>query len=124
VRLYELPYPPTINTYWRSVKGRVLISKAGREYRQTVCQCTRHTKTIPLNCRLSVEIDAYMPDKRKRDIDNLPKAILDSLSHAGVWVDDSQIDELKITRMGVEKPGSVFVRISRFNHEERENHAE
>lgn len=115
MRIYELPYPPSVNTYWRNVKGRTLISKAGREYRNKVCASTYHFET--LQCRLSVEIEAFMPDKRKRDIDNLPKAILDSLSHAGVWVDDSQIDVLKISRMGIEKPGKVIVKICK--HEER-----
>ena len=37
----ELPYPPSVNTYWRSVAGRVLISKAGRMYRAaTTLQAT------------------------------------------------------------------------------------
>ena len=31
-----LPYPPSVNTYWRAVKGRVILSKKGREYRHAV----------------------------------------------------------------------------------------
>ena len=36
-------------------------------------------------------IEAWMPDKRVRDLDNLLKAPLDALTRAGFWVDDSQI---------------------------------
>ena len=52
--------------------------------------------------RLYVTITAYQPDNRRRDLDNLPKAILDALQHAGVYEDDSQIDELRIGR-GLDK---------------------
>ena len=59
-----------------------------------------------------------MPDRRKRDLDNLHKGILDGLTHAGVWKDDSQIDDLRIYRcraatgeLVIEKPGRVVVTI-------------
>ena len=50
-----------------------------------------------------------MPDKRRRDLDNLLKATLDSLTHAGVWSDDSQIDALSIRRFPI--GGMLKVRI-------------
>lgn len=52
-----------------------------------------------------------MPDKRERDLDNLFKALLDSLVKAGVLVDDSIIDELRIVRRKVVKNGLVKVHI-------------
>ena len=48
--------------------------------------------------RLAVEILASPPDLRARDLDNLPKGVLDSLTHAGVIRDDSDIDDLRIRR--------------------------
>lgn len=62
--------------------------------------------------RLEVEVDAYVPDRRRRDIDNIPKALLDSLEHAGVFVNDSQIDRLLVTRKGRRPGGAVVVRIA------------
>ncbi len=113
--VFELPYPPSINTYWRhvSIKGkrRTLISERGRDYREDVCQHIGKGITA-LNSRLKVEIEAYMPDRRVRDLDNLPKSLLDSLTHAGVWADDSLIDDLRIIRRGVESPGRVVVKVS------------
>jgi crossover junction endodeoxyribonuclease RusA len=61
--------------------------------------------------RLAVEILAFPPDRRKRDLDNLYKALLDSVSKAGVIPDDEQIDDLRICRMASEKPGRVQVHI-------------
>ena len=94
-----LPWPPTINTYWRHVGAKVLISEKGRAYRQAVCWQAQHENWhVWGDKRLAVTIDAYMPDKRRRDLDNVLKAALDALTHAGVWCDDSQIDSLTIRR--------------------------
>ena len=108
--MYSLPYPPSANTYWRSVKGRVLISKEGREYRKKVAFAVGG-KGMLLSGRLNVKIDVYVPDKRRRDLDNLNKALLDSMTHAGVWIDDSQIDDLQIIRRMVEPGGRVLVSV-------------
>jgi crossover junction endodeoxyribonuclease RusA len=109
-----IPYPPSMNRYWRSVNGRVLISKEGRNYRADVLRLLGASKTV-MSSRLQVHICAYMPDNRRRDLDNLNKAVLDSLTHAGVWFDDSLIDDLRITRQGVEAPGRLEIFINEIN---------
>lgn len=94
-----LPWPPSVNHYWRHVGAKVLISAKGRQYREAVCWQAQHENwKVWGNKRLAVSIEAVMPDRRRRDIDNLCKVALDSLTHAGVWCDDSQIDDLRIHR--------------------------
>lgn len=112
-----LPFPPTVNTYWRHVpmRGgvRSLISKRGREYRTAVAeQVVVQRASHALSGRLSVEVVAHPPDRRKRDIDNLSKSLLDALGAAGVYGDDGQIDRLVLTRGDVERGGRVAVTIS------------
>ena len=46
--------------------------------------------------KVKVTIEAYRPDKRRRDLDNLLKAPLDALTHAGVYQDDELIVDLRI----------------------------
>lgn len=96
-----LPYPPSANRYWRSVSNRVLISAEGRRYRAIVCNLVRPSST--LRGRLCVTIRAHQPDLRRRDLDNLGQAILDSLEAAEVYNDDSQIDDLRFVRAGVDR---------------------
>ena len=109
---YRLPYPPTVNTYWRHLRKyhRTIISKAGRRYKDEVRAALANQGATKLKGRIALRIIAYMPDKRKRDLDNILKALLDALS-PHLYEDDSQIDEIRILRGNVHKGGSVFLEI-------------
>lgn len=96
-----LPWPPSVNRYWRhpstgKLAGRHLISTDGRKYREQVAAMTMLQTNAHYAGSLIVDITANRPDNRRRDLDNLLKAILDSLTHAGIWSDDSQISDLRI----------------------------
>lgn len=71
------------------------------------CKANKH-----LTDRLAVDIELYPPDRRKIDIDNRIKALLDVMEHAGVYEDDSQIDKLTVVRRAIEKHGAVVVKIT------------
>lgn len=113
-----LPWPPSVNTYYRHISkgtlaGRTLISRDGRNYRATVAGVMLSQRVPKHIGRLAVRIDAYAPDRRARDMDNLTKGLLDALTHAGVWADDSQIDDLRIVRGPCRgAPGCVVVSIA------------
>lgn len=95
----ELPWPPSVNTYWRHARGRHYISKKGKEYRQAVINIiTAEDLEVTTLSRLKITIDAHVPDKRRRDLDNLQKAVFDSLVCAGFMVDDEQIDDFRVRR--------------------------
>lgn len=104
----ELPWPPSVNRYWRNVRGRVLISKEGREYRTAVCLRLAGEPFGFGTKRIAVSIHASPPDRRRRDLDNLGKAALDALQYAGIYADDSQIDHLSFWRLAPEPPTGRF----------------
>ena len=92
-----LPWPPSVNRYWRTFQGRMIISAEGRSYRKAVAdQVLIQRGAKHYEGKLRVTIEARRPDRRRRDLDNLLKAVLDSLTHAGVWVDDGLIVDLRI----------------------------
>ena len=102
----ELPFPPSVNTYYRRGAHATYMSKAGREYKQTVAEyvsCNDFPKFG--SKRLSVSMVVWPRDKRVFDIDNRIKSVLDSLQDAGLFDDDSQIDELCIYRGSHIVPG-------------------
>lgn len=107
-----LPWPPSVNTYWRTFRGRMLLSKKGREYRGAVCEQVADQFIGKFGAeRIEVVIEAFRPDNRRRDLDNILKGVLDSLAHAGVYDDDSQIHKLTVF-WGPHIGGYVKVRIA------------
>lgn len=109
----SLPWPPTANTYWRRNGGRYFISKRGQDYRNLVAKaCYEFVGIFDATDRLRLKIKAYPPDRRKRDLDNLFKSVLDSIQAAGIYIDDYQIDKLSIERMH-EHLGQITVSLER-----------
>lgn len=91
---------PTINHIWKhSNRGgfvRTYLTKEGKEFKERLAaKVPKGFKPIEGTCR--VELDLTFPTKRKNDIDNYCKAILDALNRK-VYVDDSQIIELLIRK--------------------------
>ena len=111
----RLPIPPSNNVYYRHNRGETHISKHGIAYRGTVfglwLKARKGHVGFTKADRLAVRITLHAPDRRRRDLDNLPKAILDSLQFAGVYPDDSQIDHLYVIRGKMREEGEVLVHV-------------
>lgn len=107
----DLPWPPSVNHYWRHNRGRTHVSTEGRVFRWEVSRRVAGRTKQTVDVRLDVRIIAHPPDKRRRDIDNIAKAVLDALVDAKVIVDDGHIDSLLLVRgnMDESRRGRVHV---------------
>jgi crossover junction endodeoxyribonuclease RusA len=112
---FELPFPPSMNHLWRRVGARMLLSRGGRAFRQTVGAILAARGVRPLDGPLEIVIDVHPPDRRRRDLDNLQKALLDALAHGGAYHDDAQIARLSIERGDVVEGGRVRVWLRRLS---------
>lgn len=109
----ELPWPPGNNHLFSVFRGRKIKSKKGREYAEAVTQqIIKANQQYQLAGRLKVKILAYPPTRARRDLDNLFKAPLDSLTKAGVIADDSLIDDVRMVRCEVVKGGKLEIIIT------------
>ncbi len=114
---FRLDYPPTVNLYWRSrvvasAKGHFVstyLTPRGRRYRESALGLNNGDR---FDGPVAVSLDVVLPDRRKRDLDNIVKAVLDAIGHAGIYADDSQVCQLIVTRRHVEPPGCVDVTIA------------
>jgi crossover junction endodeoxyribonuclease RusA len=90
----SLPWPPSINHYWiRQLRG-FRISDEGIAFRRIVANRYQwHTKFAG---PVRVVVALCQPSKHRRDVDNLAKPLLDALTHAGAWDDDSQVHDLRL----------------------------
>lgn len=124
-----LPFPPSVNAYWgyavRGGRGRQFVevypTAAAKAYRAAVqAVVLREWGVLRRNAsRLALLVVAHPPDRRKRDIDNLLKAVLDSLTEARVWIDDEQVDRIEIERGAIRKGGALVVTIEKRPDEQR-----
>lgn len=105
-----LPFPPSANRIWRQWKGRTLLSRDGRNYRAEVARVVASERVSSFGRRkLALHVTAVMPDRRRRDLDNLLKAANDAMQAARVFEDDSQIVDLHIVHGGVERGAARLV---------------
>jgi len=108
----KLPYPPSVNTYWRNFRGNTVLSKSGREFKAAVSECVIEQNVPKYHKeRLEVTLWLYPRSKVVTDLDNRLKAVLDALEDAGVYDNDGQIDVLMIQRGEIRKGGGVDVMI-------------
>lgn len=93
-----LPYPPSVNRLWRAKKGGGVYRSA--EYvnwkKAAAWELAVQVKSRSIQGRFKILIEAVAPDKRRRDIDNICKAILDVLVAARVIEDDHMCRDLHV----------------------------
>lgn len=108
----DLPYPPSVNRYWRHNRGVTHISAEGRKYREDVCRFARANLIETMDCPVAVDILLNPPDRRRRDVDNVLKAVLDGLQHGGILKDDSLVHDLRIRKLAVVRGGRCSLTIT------------
>lgn len=114
---FMIPYPPSVNHYYKRNKfGGIRVGDEGQEFRDNVAvwyyqsATSKHIDSRNVlypDGKLDVTMTAYLPDNRKkRDVDNILKAILDAITHIrdykiceSPWRDDSQIYKLTVVKV-------------------------
>ena len=107
-----LPWPPSVNHMHINAKGKRFRGQEYVAFCGMVANIVEREKVPAMGAqRLSVAIWLHAPNKRKVDIDNRVKPILDALQRAGVYDDDEQIDDLHVYRNEIAKGGYCTVTI-------------
>ena len=114
MKYFCLPWPPTVNGYWgtRRSGGKFRTRKA-----KAFCKAALQAIGDVDTCTDAVAVIAVFspPDTRTRDVDNYWKGLLDAMTAAGVWVDDSQV-KLQVGLMADRiKGGQVDVYVEELN---------
>lgn len=103
---FVLPLPPSVNAlYGQAANGAKFLLPEQRQFRSAVIGIVRGVMrgadqiAQPLAGRLEVRSTYYFANRRRTDISNREKALLDALERAGAYHDDSQIDRHVIERV-------------------------
>lgn len=112
----ELPYPVSVNRYYRNFRGMTVRSAEARDYKSAVhAMAVNLGVSDPLSGAIHVEI-SYHPKRPKKytggsvrafDLDNCLKVAIDALNGIA-WHDDKQITFLAI-RKGEPVPDGALI---------------
>jgi crossover junction endodeoxyribonuclease RusA len=111
--IINLPLPISVNRIWRTGRG-------GRVYRSPKYQAWRTEAGWELAAQrpariagpVQVSIAAGKPDRRRRDVDNLGKAVLDLLQAHAVIADDSMVTKITAGWDNTIAPGRIAVTVA------------
>lgn len=119
----KLPYPPTVN-HSKTI-GRTVTTRTGKRLQYRVNSdatnifyslvatiiAQQTVRFADAAIRLEVWVSLHPPNKRRSDIDNRIKILLDSLQRGGLIANDYQIARLIVERKGIITGGAVIVTI-------------
>lgn len=96
----QLPLPPSVNSYWGFHGSKRFLTPRAKEFKWRVHKAFYDSRLPPFQAsdRLAITISLHFKDKRTNDLDNRVKSLLDALTQAKVFPDDSQIDKLHVCR--------------------------
>lgn len=113
-------YPPSTNRLWSYSKKGVYRTKSYMDWLDEALYAIKwQHETIELLC--GVSIWANPGDKRKRDIDNIVKPLLDLLEHAKIVKNDNQFIELGVRWDYQIPPRKVSILITGLVHDAMEH---
>lgn len=89
--------PPQVKERPRVVRGRAYTPRTTSDAETSIAWQARQIIRRPLSDPVAVSITFRLPDRRRRDLDNLAKTVLDALNGVA-WADDSQIHTLHLRK--------------------------
>ena len=102
VQTFHLSWPPTANSMWRNIGGRVILSQPYRKWRKFAAQELMVARAKSIKGPVTVLIELYSPREGDWDVDNRTKPVLDLLVSNHVIEDDNY----KIVREVISRVGS------------------
>jgi crossover junction endodeoxyribonuclease RusA len=93
----RMPFPPTLNHLFVNLKsGGRAKSKDYAKWEKLADTYGLLTPRVQFEGPVRVEYVFHRPDKRRRDVANLEKAVSDTLQRWGIVADDCQIEHLTL----------------------------
>jgi crossover junction endodeoxyribonuclease RusA len=107
-----LPMPPSMNSLWRSNRGRVHRSEEYRSWLTQAGWTIKEQKPAAIHGWVKVHIAAAIPSNR-RDLDNLTQPLLNLITAHQLIDDDSKVAQIQSKWDRVIPDGQVVIEIRR-----------
>ncbi|MDQ7038490.1 MAG: RusA family crossover junction endodeoxyribonuclease [Aquificota bacterium] len=118
LRLSQIPVPKT-NRYIRRKGGKVFKPPRVKNWEvRALWEIRQQYRGDPIEDKVSIDITLTLPNRRKRDIDNMLKSLWDVLEKAGVIKNDNLIYEVRTVKRVVRGKEGVEIKIREFKDPE------
>lgn len=113
----RLPLACPVNRLWRTVRGRPVLSKDARVKRDLLVATIHDSlggRPAAMAGPVAVQMTVVPRQNKGRqvpDVDAYAKHVLDCMTHAGVWLDDLQVETLTIHRLAPEGRGHIDLEV-------------
>lgn len=111
---FTLPWPPAVNNLYMNVGKRRIRTLRYDRWLADASAAMFEQRPQRVHGPFHVRIVLQRPDRRRRDLDGLAKAVLDALVKQGVIEDDSHAETLSLA-WGAQlpaKPGCAVVTVT------------
>jgi len=115
---FSLPMPPSVNAIWRGKNKGVYLSPEYKTWRLEAGLILNSQHVPEMAPPYRVEYAFGRPDKRKRDVFNLEKALSDLLESQGVFTNDCEIEDGRVywdRENKLAQPGMVHCTVESLN---------
>lgn len=102
VYTYHLPTPPSVNRLWRISGRRMYRSKQYTEWIAQVAAALDGEPKPEIDYPFNIELIVGRPSKRRMDIDNRAKAVMDVLQHCNIITDDCLANQINMMWSDIE----------------------
>lgn len=111
---FELPFPPSTNAIWRTAGGRVHRSASYQEWQIAAgYQLSQQIRSQKVPGPIGIELRFVKPSKRRMDLDNRIKPVLDLLVAHQVIDDDCLVQNISAQWAQDGAPVQVLVTATR-----------
>lgn len=93
-----------------TVGGHAYMPERTRRYESLVRRLSKGVFQVPMECDVDVSILFCLPDRRRRDLDNLAKGVMDGMNGVA-FRDDSQVCSLSVCKMYRKGAGFAVVEV-------------
>ena len=104
--------PPSTNHYkaqrWNGKHIQWYITKKGKEFKEMIKNLDYKWKITTKPIKMNIKL--FFPTKRRQDIDNYNKVLLDSLQGI-IYEDDNQIVDLRVKKFYEKNKPKTIIRI-------------
>ena len=103
--------PPSVNNYW--IKGLNKTNRLSLRAKHFTAVMKRFINPCGFDGQVGLNVQFAPPDSKVRDLDNMLKPILDSLSKCGLILDDRQVKKLVVEELPIQKEPKLIIYVSK-----------